>query len=116
MNLKKLRFWNTQDQLESAVQPHESHEQAALGQDALSNVIKLPLANPLIHPEGLTEQDDTPKAITHKHLGVLDSIELKEFFSQNHFGLGRHNGSVYRTQSSLELGKKSIVSEFQTMQ
>ena len=115
MNLKKLRFWSNQDQFESVVQPHESQEQAALGQDALSNVIKLPLANPLIQPVGLTKQDDAPKDITPKHLGVLDSIELKEFFSQNHFGLGRHNGSVYRTQSSLELGKKSIVSEFQNI-
>ena len=115
MNLKKLRFWNTRDQFESVVQPQESHEQAALGKDALSNVIKLPLGNPLIQPAGLTDQDEAPKVSTPKHLGVLDSIELKEFFSQNHFGLGRHNGSVYRTQNSLELGKKSIVSEFQNI-
>jgi hypothetical protein len=115
MNLKKLRFWNTQDQFESVVQPHESLEQAAQGQDALSNVIKLPLDNPLIQPAGLTDQDDASKVTTPKHLGVLDSTEIKEFFKQNHFGLGRHNGSVYRTQSSLELGKKSIVSEFQNI-
>jgi hypothetical protein len=115
MNLKKLRFWNTQDQFESAVQPLETHEQVAPEQDALSNVIKLPVANPLIQPAGLTEQEDAPKAVTPKHLGVLDSVELKEFFKQNHFGLGRHNGSVYRTQNSLELGKKNIVSEFQNI-
>jgi hypothetical protein len=48
-------------------------------------------------------------------LGVLDSIELKDFFKQAHFQLGRHNGSVYRTQTSLELGKKNIISEFQNI-
>jgi hypothetical protein len=69
----------------------------------------------LIQPAGLTELDGIPKEVAPKHLGVLDSVELKEFFSQNHFGLGRHNGSVYRTQNSLELGKKSIVSEFQNI-
>ena len=115
MKLKKLRFWNNQDQFKSAVQPQETHEQAALEQDALSNVIKLPVANPLIQPEGLIDQYDEPKVTTPKHLGVLDSVELKEFFKQNHFGLGRHNGSVYRTQNSLELGKKNIVSEFQNI-
>jgi len=115
MNLKKLLFWNTQDQFESVVQPQVSQEQPAHGQDALSNVIKLPLSNPLIKPAGLTDQDEAPKVTTPKHLGVLDSIELKEFFKQNHFGLGRHNGSVYRTQIFLELGKKSIVSQFQNI-
>lgn len=115
MNLKKLRFWNNQDHVESGVQPQETHEQAAPEQDALSNVIKLPVSNPLIQPAGLSEQEDATKVVTPKHLGVLDSVELKEFFKQNHFGLGRHNGSVYRTQNSLELGKKNIVSEFQNI-
>ena len=115
MNLKKLRFWNTQDQFESDVQFQESHEQVAPAQDPLSNVIKLPLANPLIQPAGLNDPEDAPKSVTSNHLGVLDSVELKEFFKQNHFGLGRHNGSVYRTQNSLELGKKNIVSEFQNI-
>lgn len=115
MNLKKLRFWNTQDQIESDVQPQQSYDQAKPSQDTLSNVIKLPVSNPLIQPAGLTEQDDIPKEVAPKHLGVLDSVELKEFFKQNHFGLGRHNGSVYRTHNSLELGKKNIVSEFQNI-
>ncbi len=115
MNLKKLRFWNSQDQIESAAQPQEINDKSAPEQDALSNVIKLPVANPFSQPEGLTEQFDAPKALTLKHLGVLDSVEIKEFFKQNHFGLGRHNGSVYRTQNSLELGKRNIVSEFQNI-
>jgi len=115
MNLKKLSFWNTQDQFESDVQLQKSHEQAIPEQDAISKVIKLPVANPLIQPAGLTEQVHAPKANTPKHLGVLDGFELKDFFMQNHFGLGRHNGSVYRTQNSLELGKKNIVSEFQNI-
>jgi hypothetical protein len=115
MNLKKLRFWNTQDQFESDVQPQETHEQAAPEQDALSNVIKLPTANPLLQPAGLTEQVDAHMPDAPKHLGVLDSVELKEFFKRNHFGLGRHNGSVSRTQNSLELGKENIISTFQNI-
>lgn len=115
MNLKKLRFWNNQDQVESGVQTQEAPEQSHPTQDALSNVIKLPVTSPLSQPAGLVEEQDKPKADKPKHLGMLDSAELKEFFNQKHFGLGRHNGSVYRTQNSLELGKKGIVSTFQNI-
>jgi hypothetical protein len=43
----------------------------------------------------------------------LDAPEIKAFFEENYFGLGRHNGAHYRTQESLEQGKRSLVSLFQ---
>jgi len=43
----------------------------------------------------------------------MDTPELKDFFADNYFGLGRHNGSNYRTQEALMQGKQSLVSRFQ---
>lgn len=39
--------------------------------------------------------------------------QLSDFFTQNFFGLGRHNGSHYKTQDAQELGKASLISTFQ---
>lgn len=115
MSLKNLLFWNTQNLPDPLVHPIQANKKDAFKQDALSNVINLPTANPLEQPVGLASQEDLPKTEKQTYLGVLDSIELKQFFEQNHFGLGRHNGSVYRTQNSLELGKKNIISDFQNI-
>jgi hypothetical protein len=45
--------------------------------------------------------------------GLMDAPELKAFFADNFFGLGRHNGSTYRNQEALAQGKQSMVSRFQ---
>lgn len=115
MNLKSLRFWNKSNQFDSNVQPDQTTDPQNPNQGTLSNVIRLPLVNPLTHPAGLSESEEEIKVEKRKYLSVLDSPELKEFFKQNHFGVGRHYGSVSRTHNSLELGKKNIVSSFQNI-
>ena len=49
----------------------------------------------------------------NKARGLMGTPELTAFFSDNHFGLGRHNGAYFRTQDALELGKRSLISKFQ---
>ena len=49
----------------------------------------------------------------NKAKGLMSTPELTAFFSDNHFGLGRHNGAYFRTQDALELGKRSLISKFQ---
>lgn len=115
MLLQKLRIWNTQDQIESDVASNEKSDQVMSKQDAISNVISLPVSSPLTQPAGLVDLVDKSSHKKSKHLGILDNAEIKEFFDKNHFGLGRHNGATYKTNNSLELGKKNIVSEFQNI-
>ena len=86
--------------------------------DALSNVIQLPLRSPLDLPAGLEPAD--AQAVSRESAsnasqpaGLMDSFELKAFFADNFFGLGRHNGSTYRTQEALVKGKQGMISRFQ---
>ena len=43
----------------------------------------------------------------------MNAQEITDFFNENYFGLGRHNGSNFRTQEALDLGKRSLISRFQ---
>jgi hypothetical protein len=45
--------------------------------------------------------------------GLLETPELKAFFAENFFGLGRHNGSFYRTQEAMVQGQQGLISRFQ---
>ena len=85
-------------------------------EQAESNVVQL--TTPISSPEGLNARLDTGQAASAPSTqprGLLDAPELKAFFAENHFGLGRHNGSNYRTQEALELGQRSLVSQFQNV-
>jgi hypothetical protein len=118
MNLRKMIFWNTSPAAaadDPVTTPALAPAQIA---DALSNVIQLPQRSPLDLPAGL-EPADT-QAVTSKSAsnasqpaGLMDTFELKAFFAENFFGLGRHNGSTYRTQEALAQGKQGMVSRFQ---
>ena len=118
MNLRKMFFWNTSPAAaadDPVTTPALAPAQIA---DALSNVIQLPQRSPLDLPAGL-EPADT-QAVTSKSAsnasqpaGLMDTFELKAFFAENFFGLGRHNGSTYRTQEALSQGKQGMVSRFQ---
>ena len=81
-----------------------------------SNVVQLttPISNPAGLNTGLDADQAAPAASTQAR-GLLDTPELKAFFAQNHFGLGRHNGANYRTQEALELGQRALVSQFQNV-
>jgi hypothetical protein len=83
---------------------------------AESNVVQL--TAPINSPEGLNanlEGGQAGPVPSSQPRGLLDAPELKAFFAENHFGLGRHNGSNYRTQEALELGQRALVSQFQNV-
>lgn len=121
MNLRKMIPWHTSPAASSnldAVHPATSTPRSAAhtSTDALSNVIQLPLLSPLAQPAGLepaphmTAEPDQP---VRQPPGLFGNPELKAFFEENFFGLGRHNGSFYKTQEALLQGKQSLVSRFQ---
>jgi hypothetical protein len=118
MNLRKMLFWNTSPAAaadDPVTTPALAPAQVA---DALSNVIQLPARSPLDLPAGLETADMqavSPKSASNASQpgGLMDSFELKAFFAENFFGLGRHNGSTYRTQEALLQGKQGIVSHYQ---
>jgi hypothetical protein len=47
--------------------------------------------------------------------GLMDLPELRCFLDDNHFGLGRHNGSNFRTADARERGVQAIICEFQNI-
>jgi hypothetical protein len=118
MNLRKMFFWNTSPAAaadDPVTTPALAPVQVA---DALSNVIHLPPRSPLDLPAGLEPADTqtvSPKSASNasQPAGLMDTFELKAFFAENFFGLGRHNGSTYRTQEALAQGKQGMVSRFQ---
>ena len=118
MNLRKMFFWNTSPAAaadDPVTTPALAPAQVA---DALSNVIHLPPRSPLDLPAGLEPADTqtvSPKSASNasQPAGLMDTFELKAFFAENFFGLGRHNGSTYRTQEALAQGKQGMVSRFQ---
>ena len=118
MNLRKMLFWNTSPAA-AADDPVTTPAFApAQVTDALSNVIQLSPRSPLDLPAGLESADTqtvSPKSASNasQPAGLMDTIELKAFFAENFFGLGRHNGSTYRTQEALAQGKQGMVSRFQ---
>ena len=110
MNLRKMLFRADNAQ---ALSPMP----VQIPQDAVDNVIHLPTRTPLDVPAGLNAPltDDVAPTTPQppRTRGLLDAPEIKAFFAENHFGLGRHNGSNYRTQEALVQGKQSIVALFQ---
>jgi hypothetical protein len=100
----------------AGVAPVASAKAAELPRDAVSNVIQLPPRSPIDEPAGLAAPLATltqPADTAPQPRGLLDAPEVKAFFANNHFGLGRHNGANYKTQEALALGSQSLVSKFQ---
>jgi hypothetical protein len=110
MNLRKMLF-----RADNALAQTSKPSKAPL--DAIDNVIKLPLRTPVDLPVGLDapliEEAPPPVPQPSRTRGLLDAAEIKAFFEENYFGLGRHNGAHYRTLDALEQGKRSLVSLFQ---
>lgn len=107
MNLSRLFKWNKSEEVKTTALPTTEIPQND------SNVVSLPLAA----AANLEEKDNaldlslTPKLSPIK--GLMNAPEITEFFNENYFGLGVHNGSNYQTQEALELGKRSLISKFQ---
>ena len=80
---------------------------------SLANVVQLAPGSPLDAPAGLSSQPSTGSPEPVQPRGLLEAPELQAFFADNHFGLGRHNGALYKTQDALDLGRQTLVSRFQ---
>lgn len=122
MNLRNVQFWKTTPR----VSPTEARAQApgsenrggksaTLQPGEFANVIPLRM-------DGESSSADAERSHERHHpifvpptvrfTGLMKAPELTAFFEENYFGLGRHNGSHYRTMEALELGKKSLVAKF----
>ncbi len=105
MNLNRLFKWNKP----------EANKVAELAiPDAVKNdvnVIALPL--PLSTESNGNPLDFPSISKLSPMKGLMSAQEITEFFNENHFGLGRHNGSNFRTQEALDLGKRALISKFQ---
>lgn len=105
---KLLAIQETTSELQPAPVAHEEVIQVA-PQDvpAQNNVISLPIPE---HQLVTSNATPTPKlGITS---GLIGSELIKAFFDQNHFGLGRHNGTNYRTIDAMEFGRSGRIAEF----
>ncbi len=125
MNLRKMMFWNTDATQSTPTAVPAPLATPGAAPDALSNVIQMPKRSPLDEPAGLAPATAQPEewaagptppvaaAPAGQPQGLLETPELKAFFAENFFGLGRHNGSFYRTQEAMEQGKQGLISRFQ---
>lgn len=113
MSLKRLFNWNksTEDQLENVTSQEAPSVPSGKDESQVSNVIPLMTA-----PADLNQQEQEDQEVIEKPTptkGLMNSPEIVSFFKSNYYGLGQHNGSNFRTQDALDLGKKSVVSKFQ---
>ena len=122
MNLLRMFSRNTALAQEPVVAPSAPSnfeaDTAPLPRHELADSNVVQLTTPVSNPEGLNARLEAVQAApspSTQPRGLLDAPELKAFFAENHFGLGRHNGSNYRTQEALELGQRSLVSQFQNV-
>lgn len=106
MNLSRLFKWNKEETLAPLVREDQEH----VDNQQVSNVIPLPV-NSDKEEQTLDEYLAKPKHSPVK--GLMNAPEITDFFSENYFGLGRHNGANFRSLDALELGKKSLISKFQ---
>ena len=114
MNILKKLFANqdTLHQEDHEALSHELQQNAKpeiAGPQALqSNVIPLPSPELLLNEA--PEAPQQAKQVLVK--GLIGSELVKAFFDQNHFGLGRHNGTNYRTIDAMEFGRNGRIAEF----
>ena len=105
MNLNRLFNWN------KTVSP--KIEELTTPTDTINNqnVIALPLVASNHSKNDYFDLTLAPKLSPIK--GLMNAEEITDFFNENYFGLGRHNGSNFRSQEALDLGRKSLISKFQ---
>lgn len=116
MSIRNFRFWNAAPVTQTVPVPQSNADEP----DALGNVVQLPLGSPVDVPAGLASkttesaQPDTHSAHTiNTSASLMAASELQAFFASNFVGLGRHNGSHYKTQDAQTQGKATLVSQFQ---
>jgi hypothetical protein len=119
MSLRNFKFWNAVPAANVAPEAAPSESDPS---DAVDNVVQLPLDTPVDNPAGFASEPVTPlesnpssaaHSKTNTPAGLMAASELQAFFDNNFFGLGRHNGSHYKTQEAQTQGKAALVSQFQ---
>lgn len=121
MNIQKLFSWN------KPITENTSNQAATVNQNTQNTISEFPASisgNVItLRQENHTDKSDSgtgtsdpltetiPQPTPTK--GLMNSPEITEFFDDKYFGLGRHNGSTFKSQEALELGKKSLISKFQ---
>lgn len=109
MNLLRKLFTNQDAASHSLIEevaaaPAQDGEQ----QTTQTNVITLPTPEPQVNFAPEVQQSSKPSQAK----GLIGSELVKAFFDQNHFGLGRHNGTNYRTIDAMEFGRDGRIAEF----
>ncbi|WP_119157594.1 hypothetical protein [Caldimonas tepidiphila] len=61
------------------------------------------------------EEAATSQATVLAPHGMPDAPELIAFFNGSHLGLGRHDGSHYRTQEARETGREALIARFMNL-
>jgi len=120
MNLRDIRLWKSSTSIQegSVTKPSPSDLKPLMPARSSSNVEGnvVPL-----HADGSADNAELPNGDlgaqagprSARFLGLLNAPELTSFFQENYFGLGRHNGSHYRSQEALNLGRNALVAKFQ---
>jgi len=121
MNLRKLFYWNkpitetTSNQAGVINQNNPNTISESLATSG-SNVVPISSVNYIDRSDlgmGLADATSETASLPIQVKGLMNTPELIEFFDDKYFGLGRHNGSTFKTQEALELGKKTLISKFQ---
>lgn len=116
MRFNNLKFWSSSQADNSTT----DFPQTDSDHKALHNVVPLSLGTSLDNPAGLVDPVVTPANPSDQPVqkevspqGPMAAPQLKVFFANNFLGIGRHNGSNYKTQEALEQGKAMVVARFQ---
>lgn len=91
----------------------ENNHQEISSTDPISKMRQLAPGTPLDVPAGLAPQQSNVAPEAMRPRALMEAPELQVFFSDIHFGLGRHNGAQYKTQDALELGRQTLIYKFQ---
>lgn len=119
MRLKKMMSWirRTPDATPDALAANATATDiapAALPEVKTPGAAVIALPGASVPPAGpMTEELIAPPAMPGRITGLLNAPELEAFFAANQFGLGRHDGTRYRSLESLDRGLDAIVAEFQ---
>ena len=109
-------FWsrgekNSNGQIGSEPPKQTSAEKSAI---QASNVVSLSSTAGLDGP-AIGETGEAARDFGARRRGLMNAAEIEQFFADNYFGLGRHNGAHYRNAEALALGKLGLTARFQNV-
>jgi len=116
MNLKKLLSWRkSAAELDGRATEPAAPEPAgdAAAQGTADNVVAFPLRGETHEVPGNASGPGPVRS--QRSQALLCAPEFREFFDENHFGFGRHNGSQHRSHEALDLGRQERIARFQNV-